>query len=52
MDQESFARDPVLPDDAVRTRYPLDHFGRSDPDWSCDNCDACEANVELMARRA
>ena len=36
-----------------RTRYILEHFGEEViPDWSCDNCDACEANVEVMARRA
>ena len=32
-----------------RTRYILEHFGEEvTPDWSCDNCDACDANVELM----
>jgi len=36
-----------------RTRYILEHFGEEvDPDWSCDNCDACDANVALLAREA
>ncbi|MFL5566544.1 MAG: RecQ family zinc-binding domain-containing protein [Gemmatimonadaceae bacterium] len=30
-----------------RTRYILEHFGEEvDPDWRCDNCDACDAMQE------
>ncbi len=37
-----------------RTRYILEHFGEEvDPDWQCDNCDACdEAVVPALARGA
>src|SRR3954469_10204551 len=36
-----------------RTRYILEHFGEEgDPDWACNNCDACDSNVALVAREA
>jgi ATP-dependent DNA helicase RecQ len=37
-----------------RTRYILEHFGEEvDPEWQCDNCDACdEATVPALARGA
>ena len=37
-----------------RTRYILEHFGEEvDPEWQCDNCDACdEAIVPALARGA
>jgi ATP-dependent DNA helicase RecQ len=34
-----------------RTRYILEHFGEAvEPDWRCDNCDACDAMEEWTAR--
>src|SRR5687768_8498679 len=37
-----------------RTRYILEHFGEEvDPDWQCENCDACdEATVPALAKGA
>jgi superfamily II DNA helicase RecQ len=36
-----------------RTRFILEHFGEDvDPDWSCANCDACDAMVEWEAKQA
>lgn len=36
-----------------RTRYILEHFGEEvDPDWSCNNCDACDSNAALLAHDA
>jgi ATP-dependent DNA helicase RecQ len=36
-----------------RTRFILEHFGEEvDPDWSCANCDACDAMVEWEAKQA
>jgi ATP-dependent DNA helicase RecQ len=29
-----------------RTKFILEHFGEEvSPDWSCGNCDACDARV-------
>ena len=36
-----------------RTRYILEHFGEAvDPDWRCDNCDACDEMARWEERKA
>jgi ATP-dependent DNA helicase RecQ len=39
-------------DARCRTRLLLDYFGESDvePDWTCQNCDACEMQTALARR--
>lgn len=35
-----------------RTRYVLEHFGEQvDPDWRCENCDACDEMARWEARK-